>query len=89
MNLKLGTGKTSIIKTYLYKLPKEEFLINNLNFSAKTTASQTQETILSKLTRYLFRQFLFAEKLCLFIMYQKKILALKELHMDQPKTKQV
>jgi dynein heavy chain len=47
-----GTGKTSVIKSYLYRLPKDEYLINNLNFSARTTASQTQDTILSKLTRY-------------------------------------
>ena len=47
-----GTGKTSVIKSYLYRVPKDEYLINNLNFSARTTASQTQDTILSKLTRY-------------------------------------
>ena len=46
-----GTGKTSIIKSYLQKLPKDEYLINNLNFSARTTASQTQDIILSKLIR--------------------------------------
>ena len=46
-----GTGKTEIIKSYLHKLPKDEYLVSNLNFSARTTSTQTQEIILSQLTR--------------------------------------
>lgn len=46
-----GTGKTSLINNYLYKLPRNKYLIDNLNFSARTTANQTQEIIMSKLSR--------------------------------------
>ena len=46
-----GTGKTSMINSYLHQLSKESFLLNSLNFSARTTASQTQDIILSKMTR--------------------------------------
>lgn len=46
-----GTGKTSIVNNYLYKLPKEKFVLSNLNFSARTTAPQTQDIIMSKMAR--------------------------------------
>lgn len=46
-----GTGKTSIINGYLYKLPRDKYLLNNLNFSARTTASQTQDIVMSKMSR--------------------------------------
>lgn len=46
-----GTGKTSIINNFLFKLPRNKFIVNNLNFSARTTADQTQDIIMSKLMR--------------------------------------
>ncbi|KAL0279081.1 UNVERIFIED_CONTAM: hypothetical protein PYX00_000712 [Menopon gallinae] len=46
-----GTGKSAIILSHLMSLPKEKFLPNFLNFSARTSANQTQEIIMSKLDR--------------------------------------
>jgi len=47
-----GTGKSAIINSYLHKLPREKFVLFNLNFSARTTASQTQEIVMSRMTRH-------------------------------------
>lgn len=34
-----GTGKSAIVLDHLVNLPKEKFLANVINFSAKTTSS--------------------------------------------------
>lgn len=46
-----GTGKSAIVLNYMLSLPKEKFIQNVVNFSARTTAAQTQEIIMSKLDR--------------------------------------
>jgi hypothetical protein len=47
-----GCGKTNLIKNYLMKkLLKETNEINYFNFSAHTTASQTQQMVLSKMIK--------------------------------------
>ena len=46
-----GTGKTKIINDYLFKLPKDKYILNNLNFSARITANQSQEAIMAKIAR--------------------------------------
>jgi len=46
-----GTGKSAITLNYLMGLPKEKFIANVINFSARTTANQTQDIIMSKLDR--------------------------------------
>lgn len=47
-----GTGKSAITNNYLLELPRDKFGINNINFSAQTSANQTQDIIFSKLDRY-------------------------------------
>jgi dynein heavy chain len=46
-----GTGKTAVTNNFLVKLPKENYLANIINFSARTSANQTQDIIMSKLDR--------------------------------------
>ncbi|XP_012271492.1 dynein heavy chain 3, axonemal [Orussus abietinus] len=46
-----GTGKSSIVLDYLSSLPKEKYIQNVINFSARTSAYQTQEIVMSKLDR--------------------------------------
>ncbi|XP_071449339.1 dynein axonemal heavy chain 3-like [Hetaerina americana] len=46
-----GTGKSAITINYLMNLPKDKFLPNVVNFSARTSAGQTQDIIMSKLDR--------------------------------------
>ncbi|XP_015175416.1 PREDICTED: dynein heavy chain 3, axonemal [Polistes dominula] len=46
-----GTGKSAIILNYLEELPREQHIENVINFSARTSASQTQEIVMSKLDR--------------------------------------
>jgi ABC-type dipeptide/oligopeptide/nickel transport system ATPase component len=47
-----GTGKSVIVLSHLMSLPRDKFLSSVVNFSARTSANQTQETIMSKLDRY-------------------------------------
>lgn len=46
-----GTGKSVINKSFLVMLPKEQYTPNCINFSARTSANQTQDIIMSKLDR--------------------------------------
>jgi len=46
-----GTGKSAITNNYLVKLPKDSYVPNCVNFSARTSANQTQDIIMSKLDR--------------------------------------
>jgi len=48
-----GTGKSAIVLDYLIHLPKEKFLANVLNFSARTVANTVQDIIISKLEKYI------------------------------------
>lgn len=46
-----GTGKSATIINCMKELPKEKYLLNTVNFSARTTAHQVQDLIMSKLDR--------------------------------------
>ncbi|KAM4697749.1 dynein axonemal heavy chain 3 [Rhinophrynus dorsalis] len=46
-----GTGKSAITNSFLIKLPKNKYVANSINFSARTSANQTQDIIFSKLDR--------------------------------------
>ncbi|MBN3303948.1 DYH3 protein, partial [Amia calva] len=46
-----GTGKSVINNSFLLQLPKERYTPNCINFSARTSANQTQDIIMAKLDR--------------------------------------
>ncbi|XP_043943753.1 dynein axonemal heavy chain 3-like [Protopterus annectens] len=46
-----GTGKTAITNSFLQHLPHEKYVICQINYSAQTSANQTQGIILTKLER--------------------------------------
>ncbi len=48
-----GTGKSAITNDFLVGLPRDKYIITNLNFSAQTNSNQTQDIIFSKLDRYM------------------------------------
>ncbi|CUT98907.1 dynein heavy chain [Echinococcus multilocularis] len=46
-----GTGKSVLVNQHLVNLPKEVYIPNTLNFSARTSANLTQDIIMSRLDR--------------------------------------
>ncbi|KAB0793663.1 hypothetical protein PPYR_13283 [Photinus pyralis] len=46
-----GTGKSAIVLDHLIGLPKDKFLPNVINFSARTSSAMTQEIVMSKLDK--------------------------------------
>uniref|UniRef100_A0A8D8PQB4 Dynein heavy chain 3, axonemal n=1 Tax=Cacopsylla melanoneura TaxID=428564 RepID=A0A8D8PQB4_9HEMI len=46
-----GTGKSTIVLNLLLNLPKEKYLPNIINFSARSSSNITQEMIMTKLDR--------------------------------------
>lgn len=46
-----GTGKSATVLNFLKELPKEKFIMNTVNFSARTSAHQVQDLVMSKLDR--------------------------------------
>ena len=46
-----GTGKTAQTMAFLGNLPQDKYIVNTINFSARTTADQAQDVIMSKVDR--------------------------------------
>ncbi|XP_037073992.1 LOW QUALITY PROTEIN: dynein heavy chain 3, axonemal-like, partial [Pollicipes pollicipes] len=46
-----GTGKSAITNSFLAQLPRERYVLNMISFSARTSAGQTQDIVMSKLDR--------------------------------------
>eukprot|EP00095_Tigriopus_kingsejongensis_P002576 maker-scaffold274_size229011-snap-gene-1.23 protein:Tk02576 transcript:maker-scaffold274_size229011-snap-gene-1.23-mRNA-1 annotation:"hypothetical protein LOTGIDRAFT_210054" len=46
-----GTGKTFVTNSFIRRLPKDKYVTNVINFSARTSVNYTQDVIMSKLDR--------------------------------------
>lgn len=46
-----GSGKSAVVKGFSRNLPKDKFLVNRINLSARTTSKQVQDLIMAKLDR--------------------------------------
>lgn len=46
-----GTGKSATVLSCMKEMPKDKFVLNTINFSARTTAHQVQDLVMSKLDR--------------------------------------
>jgi len=46
-----GTGKSLINGSFLVALPRDRYVPNCINFSARTSANQTQDIVMAKLDR--------------------------------------
>lgn len=46
-----GTGKSAILHGFLREMKKDKFMVNNINFSARTSAQQLQDQVMLKLDR--------------------------------------
>lgn len=46
-----GTGKSATLLNFLKELPRDKFIMNTINFSARTSAQQVQDLVMSKLDR--------------------------------------
>jgi dynein heavy chain, axonemal len=46
-----GTGKSAITNNFLFHLSRDTYIVTNVNFSAQTSANQTQDAIFAKLIR--------------------------------------
>jgi dynein heavy chain len=46
-----GTGKSFVTNSFIRKLSKDKFITNEINFSARTSVTYTQDVIMSKLDR--------------------------------------
>ena len=46
-----GCGKTNLIRNYLNSVSNIEYEINRIHFSAHTSASHTQESVLTKMIK--------------------------------------
>ena len=46
-----GTGKSATVANFLRELPKDKYIMNAINCSARTSAQQVQDMVMSKLDR--------------------------------------
>ncbi len=46
-----GTGKSFVTNSFIRRLSKDKYITNEINFSARTTVTYTQDVIMSKLDR--------------------------------------
>uniref|UniRef100_UPI00358FFBD0 dynein axonemal heavy chain 3 n=1 Tax=Myxine glutinosa TaxID=7769 RepID=UPI00358FFBD0 len=46
-----GTGKSALVNSLLLRLPRDGYTVSSLSFSARTSAAQTQDIVVSRLER--------------------------------------